>query len=101
MKIMHDFECSKCNLIFEWMIDSKEKTAKCPLCFDENCNKIFITPRSFKLKYNPKTDMVDWDGNRSQYWDAYKKQKSEGKDVRIPSLDGDGPKLSDDNLINQ
>jgi DNA-directed RNA polymerase subunit RPC12/RpoP len=92
MKIMHDFECLKCNLIFEWMIDSKQKTAKCPLCFDENCNKIFITPRSFTLKFNPKTDMCDWDQNRSRYWDEYKKQKAEGKDVRLPTEDGDAPK---------
>ncbi len=97
MKIMHDFECPACQLVFEWLINSKRKTAKCPLCWDENCQKVFITPRQFKLKYNPKTDMVDWDGNRSQYFDEYNKQIAEGKDVRIPQLDGDGPK--DENPI--
>jgi putative FmdB family regulatory protein len=87
--IMHDFECKKCDLIFEWMIDSKEQTAKCPVCWNEDCEKIIIKPRSFTLKYHASTDMVDWDGNRSQYWDQYKKDKAAGKDVRIPQLDGE------------
>lgn len=90
MLILHDFECPKCKLIFEWAIPSDEETAKCPLCFDVDCPKVIIKPRSFTLKYNPQTDMVDWDGNRSRYWDLYNKEKSEGKDVRIPKHDGDG-----------
>ena len=90
MIILHDFECPKCGLIFEWGIPSEDETAKCPLCFDEDSKKIFITPRSFKLKYNPQTDMCDWDGNRSRYWDDYNKAKAEGQDVRLPVHDGDG-----------
>ncbi len=90
MKMMHDFECKKCGLIFEWLIEGKEKTAKCPGCWDEDCEKVIIKPRSFTLKFNAKTDMVDWDGNRSQYWDQYKKAKANGEDVRLPLLDGDG-----------
>jgi hypothetical protein len=43
----------------------------------------------FKLKYNPKTDLVDWDGNRSRYWDDYKKMKANGENPRIPALDGE------------
>lgn len=52
-----------------------------------------ITPQkapSFNLVYNNQTDMCDWDGNRSQYWDSYKEEKSKGRDVRIPKHDGDG-----------
>ena len=93
MLILHDFECPKCGLIFEWAISSNEETAKCPICWDENCKKVFVTPRQFKLKYNPQKDMVDWDGNTSQYWKEYKKMKAEGKKPRIPSLDGDTPSL--------
>lgn len=89
MKMLFDFECT-CGLIFEWMIDSKKETAKCPLCFDEDCRKVFITPLSFKLKYNPQTDTCDFDGNTTRYWDSYKKMKAEGKKPRIPKLDGDG-----------
>lgn len=42
---------------------------------------------SFKLIFDNKKDTCDWDGNRSQYYDEYKKQKSEGKNVRINELD--------------
>ena len=45
---------------------------------------------SFKLTYTASKDSCDWDGNSSQYWNDYKKQKSEGKKVRIPKHDGDG-----------
>lgn len=46
----------------------------------------------FKLTYNPVTDMVDWDGNRTRYFDEYKKMKKEGKNPRIPQLDGEKTK---------
>ena len=53
--------------------------------------RIIIAPSgkspSFKLLYDNKKDIVDWDGNRSTYYDEYKKQKAEGKDVRIAELD--------------
>ena len=87
---LFDFECPKCKLIFEWMIKINEDTAKCPVCFDEDCPKVWLGKSpSFKLTYNPKTDIVDWDGNRSKYWDEYKKMKKEGKKPRIPALDGE------------
>lgn len=64
-----------------------DEEVKCPVCFDANAERIFPTkPPSFKLTYNPQKDMVDWDGNRSRYWDEWKKDKSQ----RIPKLDGDG-----------
>ncbi len=44
---------------------------------------------SFELVYNNKTDLCDWAGNTSQYWNEYNKQKAEGKNVRINELDGD------------
>jgi len=34
------------------------------------------------LEYNNKTDMCDWSGNTSHYWDDYKKAREEGKDVK-------------------
>jgi len=53
-------------------------------------NRIFPKkPPKFDLIYNNATDMVDWDGNTSRYWDDYKKMKAEGKNPRIPKLDGD------------
>lgn len=44
---------------------------------------------SFNLKYNNQTDMCDWNGNTSRYWDAYKEAKARGEDVRLPKHDGD------------
>jgi len=44
---------------------------------------------NFKLVYNNKTDLCDWSGNKSRYWDSYKQQKAEGKSVRIPEEDGE------------
>ena len=85
-----DYTCNKCGLIFEWYAKFDE-VVKCPICFDEIAEKIAPQGKSpsFKLKYNPKTDMVDWDGNRTKYYDSYKKMKSEGKKPRIPALDGE------------
>jgi len=86
---LYDFECPECGAIFEWLAKMDE-VVKCPLCFDVDAVKIFpTTPPKFKLTYNPKTDMCDWDGNRTRYWDEYKKQKAEGKNPRIPELDGE------------
>ena len=87
---LYDYEC-ECGLIFEWFAKFDEEV-KCPICWDKTARKIMPQGKSpsFKLTYNPKKDLVDWDGNRSQYWDEYKKQKSEGKKVRIPKEDGDG-----------
>lgn len=86
---LYDYECPECGLMFEWVAKFDEEV-KCPVCWDITAKRIF--PQSapkFKLKYNPQTDMVDWDGNRSRYWDDYKKMKAEGKKPRIPELDGE------------
>ena len=86
-----DYQCTEkeCGLIFEWFAKFDE-VVKCPLCFDEDAKKIPPQGKSpsFKLTYNNKTDMVDWDGNRSKYWDQYKKDKAAGKKPRIQQLDG-------------
>jgi len=83
-----DYQCEECGLSFE-AIAKFDEIVKCPKCFDADSKKIFINAPTFKLKYNPKTDMVDWNGNRSQYWDEYNKMKEEGLKPRIPALDGD------------
>jgi len=91
---LYDWECSSCELIFEWMAKMSAKSVKCPLCWDEDCKKVWTMGKSpsFKLTYNAQTDSCDWDGNRSQYWDAYKKTKHDGTShkMRIPKHDGDG-----------
>jgi putative FmdB family regulatory protein len=84
---IYDYQCPKCHKVFERIAKENEVVV---------CECKYIAKRifpqkspSFKLTYNPKTDIVDWDGNRSRYWDQYKKDKEDGKKVRIPQLDGD------------
>jgi hypothetical protein len=36
------------------------------------------------LKYNPKKDICDWDGNTSQYYRLYNEAKDRGENVRLP-----------------
>ena len=90
---LYDFKCTdkKCGLEFEWLAKFDE-VVKCPLCWDTVAKKLPPQGKSpsFKLKYDPKVDRVDWDGNTSRYYDEYKKMKKEGKKPRIPQLDGDG-----------
>lgn len=87
---VYDYMCKNCGNEVLDIIEKVETTEihYCPSCDypmvrATNCNH-------FKLLYDPKKDIVDWDGNKSRYYDEYKKQKAEGKDVRIAQLDGDG-----------
>lgn len=87
-----DTECIICKKIIEQVCVHNEDFDTCPFCGGE-CKKIIgCTPPSFKLLYDPKKDICDWSGNRTRYYDEYKKQKAEGKDVRIPELDGEKKK---------
>lgn len=88
---LYDYECPKCGLKFE-AIARFDEEMKCPICFDEVATRLVPQGKSpsFKLTFNPKTDMVDWDGNRSKYWDDWKKVKADGKekDYYIPEEEG-------------
>ena len=85
-----DFVCENCGHEFDMIVSHETKETMCRSC-SKTAKRVF--PRkapSIELKYNPVTDLCDWDGNRSKYWDQYKQDKSDGKDVRIPKHDGDG-----------
>lgn len=88
---LNDIECNKCGTKKEYItLSINEKINKNCECGGK-FKKIFPTKSpNFKLIYNNATDMVDWDGNTSRYWEDYKKMKAEGKNPRIPKLDGDG-----------
>ncbi len=82
---IYDFECENCEIVFDQIVTStKVKGVACPKCGDK-AGKIFPTkaPR-FSLTYDPKSDMVDWDGNKSQYYRLYDEAKSRGENVRLP-----------------
>jgi len=84
-----DLYCNNCDYEKEDVIlKVNEFNGDCPVC-DYPLERAANT-KSFKLLYDNKKDSVDWDGNRSTYYDEYNKQKAEGKNVRIAELDGDG-----------
>jgi len=85
---IYDYICDSCDICIEKLVftnDDEDNKCEC----GGNLYRLPSAP-NFKLVYNNKTDTCDWDGNTSRYWDEYKKQKEEGKDVRIPKHDGDG-----------
>ncbi len=48
----------------------------CPECDGEVMERQFSPQgQRFSLRYDNKTDMCDWDGNTSRYWDDVKKQE--------------------------
>jgi len=86
---LYDYEC-KCGCKFESIEPIDTDFAICKEC-GFIAQKVFPKKSpQFNLSYNPKTDMVDWNGNKTRYWDDYKKMKEDGKKPRIPALDGDG-----------
>lgn len=81
-KVLYTLFCDKCDYEIEEMISPHEKpTTKCPHCEDVTLEKK-ANFGSFKLCYNPKTDICDWEGNTSQYWNDVKKARQEGRDVK-------------------
>ena len=80
-------QCKKEEEILTLRISEKIPDCKC------GGKRIIMAPSgkspSFKLLYDPKKDSCNWDGERTKYFDEYKKQKAEGKDVRIVEMDGD------------
>jgi hypothetical protein len=84
-----DTECIKCKKIIEQVCVHNEDFDPCPFCGAE-CKKIAPqTAPSFTLKYNPRTDICDWDGRTTRYWDEYRSRKDAGENVRIPEEDGE------------
>jgi len=87
---IYDFDCQHCGLQFDKIVGYNVQIATCPECEHDSYRVFPRKPPGIDFKYNPVTDICDWDGNTTRYWDEYKKQKEEGKDVRIPKHDGDG-----------
>ncbi len=80
---IYDYVCKKCGE-FDQLAKFDEKV-RCPVCNKIAKKIICQTAPSFTLKFNPKTDMCDFDGNRSRYWDDWKKlSPAEKKKQRIP-----------------
>ena len=82
-KIMYDWGCLHCGYEFEELVETNIEIISCPKC-EHDCRKIITKPRGVELKYNPKTDICDWDGNTTQYYRAYNEAKERGENVRLP-----------------
>lgn len=78
---IHDYKC-KCGLVKEFLLVKSTDKAVCPSCGKKMVKLFSPDKQKFKLHYNNKTDMCDWDGNTSRYWDDVKKQ-NEGK-ISVP-----------------
>ena len=80
-----DYQCETCNEIFELIIESNEKGSDeiCPKCNSSNVKQLPASP-IFKLIFNQKRDMADWNGNTNHFYDQYKKDKENGKKVELP-----------------
>jgi len=81
--VANDWECEHCGNIFEDWTDSDVEITTCPKC-GKDARKIFLKAPNFELKYNPKTDICDWDGNTTQYYRKYNEAKERGENVRLP-----------------
>jgi len=83
---LYQYKCTNCDFDIEKLEFGKEIDNEhlCPDC-GSSMTRLFPNTMKFKLKFNPKTDLVSW-GNegyqRSHYWDEVKKQRAEGKDVK-------------------
>ncbi len=84
MRKMYDWKCEMCNNEFEGMFRPDVKIIACPKCLG-NSFKIFPKKApTFNLTYDPKKDSVDWNGNKSRYYDEYNAAKARGEKVRLP-----------------
>jgi hypothetical protein len=80
---MYDFKC-ECGVLSERIVKQDEiNNQECPRC-SKIMEQQFPNTAYFKLVYNNKTDICDWAGNTSQYWDATKKQKREEGKLMTP-----------------
>ena len=82
---IYEYCCFECEEFEEMLMPLRDcdKEVQCKTC-KKPMIKIPPTGTKFKLTYNPKTDICDWNGNTTRYWDEYKKQKAEGKNVVVP-----------------
>ena len=73
--VLVDLYCPECEFIQEdVMVDTKlDDHGLCANCGEANMRRMVPGQISFELKYDNRTDMCDWDGNTSQYWNDIKK----------------------------
>jgi putative FmdB family regulatory protein len=79
---LYEYVCDNCGHYEERLEFGSEVDREhvCPSCKTE-MNRL-VSLCKFKLEYNNKTDICDWNGNSSHYWNDYKEAKARGEDVK-------------------
>ena len=76
---IYDFECKECNKMEE-VLCGVDDGFICPSCLKPM--KKLCNCTHFKLTYNNKTDVCDWEGNSSNYWNDVKAARERGEKVK-------------------
>lgn len=80
-RILFTLYCDKCTYEIEDLCYAdQEPDQKCPKCNTQLKKR--TQAASFELKYDPKTDMCNWEGESSQYWKDVKEERRLGKNVK-------------------
>lgn len=80
---LFDYRC-ECGFQEERIVRHDEiDSQNCDKC-GATMHKLFPKDFNFKLVYNNQTDMCDWQGNTSQYWNDVKKQKEKEGKLMMP-----------------
>ena len=79
-KVLADWYCPACNHIAEDEFRYHDDNFECPEC-SENMTQ-HIGKLNFKLLYDPKKDLFDWQGNKSQFWSSVKEERRKGNKVK-------------------
>jgi len=77
---LYDFYCEKCGAERIDVLCSLTDGVMCDKCYTSMQRK--CNCKHFRLDYNNKTDMCDWAGNSSNYWNDVKSARERGEKVK-------------------
>lgn len=77
---LYDMHCKICEEKVYDILKKYDEEYKCPECDNVMIHTTNCT--HYKLIYNNKTDMCDWTGASSQYWNDYNAAKARGEKVK-------------------
>lgn len=81
---IYDYECGSCGYEFDQIVPYDTDDTICEKCGATARRTIIKGAPKINLKYNPKSDICDWDGNTTQYYRKYNEAKARGENVRLP-----------------
>jgi putative FmdB family regulatory protein len=81
---LYDYKCKACKLEFESIEKTDTQIIACGKCGGFALRMFPKKSPIHELKYDPKKDICDWDGNTSQFYRLYNEAKDRGEKVRLP-----------------